>query len=437
MRLVPRSLFGRTATILALTLLVFTLLAVAVTTWFVVFPVGKRSADDLAALMVLAAQTHFELPPGAEDDFREELRQRHRLRIADHREVLRNTPGLHPYLKFLQQALTERTGQPITVMAADDRSLWVDIPVRAGIVRIGFDRERISARPLLVFTLMLASGVLLTLVAAVVVARLVVRPLDDLCLAVGEVGRGHTPPTLPEVGAREIVVLTRAFNHMSVQVHELLENRTVLLSGISHDLRTPLTRLRLALEMLEPESQSQPLVDGMRRDLEAMDELLGQFLGLARGLGELHTEQADITELITQMVDDAGRGGAELRLQVPANCLMETDPASLRRIVGNLLDNAVRYGDGEAIDVGLECGPQGAVLHVCDRGPGIPESEREAVFRPFHRLEAARSRETGGSGLGLAIARQLADQHGWDIVMRARDGGGTIAELSLPLKTAN
>lgn len=430
MRLVPQSLFGRTAAILALALLIFTLLAVAATAWFVVFPVGKRSADDLAALMVLAAQTHFELPPSAEDDFREELRQRHRLRIADHREVLRSTPGLHPYLKFLQQALAQRTGQAVTVMAAADRSLWVDIPVRAGIVRIGFDRERISTRPLLVFALMLVSGVLLTLVAAVVVARLVVRPLDDLCLAVGEVGRGHTPPTLPEVGAREIVVLTRAFNHMSVQVHELLENRTVLLSGISHDLRTPLTRLRLALEMLEPGSQ--PLVEGMRRDLEVMDELLGQFLGLARGLGELHTEQVDIGEVIAQMVDDAGRGGAELRLQAPSDCLMEIDPASLRRIVGNLLDNAVRYGNGKAVDVSLECGPQGAALRVCDRGPGIPESEREAVFRPFHRLEAARSRETGGSGLGLAIARQLADQQRWDLVMRARDGGGTIAELSLP-----
>jgi two-component system osmolarity sensor histidine kinase EnvZ len=433
--LVPRSLFGRTAAILALTLLVFTLLAVGVSAWFVVFPVGKRSADDFAALVVLAAQTRVELPPGTESDFRQELLQQHHLQLADDRGPLAADPSPHPYLRFLEAALERRTGHPVTVMASSDGTLWVDIPVQAGMVRLGFDRERVGARPILVFAVMLVSGALLTLVAAVVVARLVVRPLETVSHAVGEVGYGRMPPALPETGPEEMVVLTQAFNRMSVQVHELLENRTVLLAGISHDLRTPLTRLRLALEMLEQDTISNPnpdLVATMRRDLEAMNELIGQFLELARGLGEVRSEQTDLRALVESLVADARRGGTDASLDAPGTCRVPTDPAPLRRILTNLLDNAVCYGSGQPIDITLAYEGNSVVVRICDRGPGIPESEREAVFRPFHRLEGARSRETGGTGLGLAIARQLADQHGWEICLLAREGGGTVAQLSMP-----
>ncbi len=431
-----RSLFGRTALILAATLLIFTLLAVSVTAWFVVFPVGKRSADDLAALMVLAAQTRFELPPGTELDFERELLQQHRLRITDPDRVLPASRSLHPYLRFLEAALARRSGQSVTAMDSADGWLWVDIPVPAGDTRIGFERGRIGARPLLVFAVMLASGVLLTLVAAVVVARRVVQPLAEVSRAVGEVGRGRSPPPLPETGPREIVVLSRAINHMSIEVRELLENRTVLLSGISHDLRTPLTRLRLALEMLEPDpaSDSQPdLIAGMCRDLEAMDTLIAQVLELARGLGEEQSKPVDLRELLGATIDDARRSGTDITLDAPAACNIHSAPAVLRRILSNLLDNAVRYGNGRAVEVELVCAADGVVIRVCDRGPGIPEQEREAVFRPFHRLEAARGSETGGTGLGLAIVRQLADRQGWEIRLLARDGGGTIARLTLPV----
>ena len=279
----PRSLFGRVATILALALLVFTLLAVAVGGWFVVFPVGKRSADDFAALMLLAAKTHVELPPEAEADFRQELLQQHGLLLGDRQHSLPVDPSPHPYLRFLQAALDRRTGHAVGVMFSDDGTVWMDIPVPTGKVRVGFSRERVGARPILMFALILLTGIALTLVASVLLARLVVRPLETVCQAVGEVGGGRMPPALPETGPREITVLARAINRMSGQVRELLENRTVLLSGISHDLRTPLTRLRLALAMLEDGSDPE-LIAAMGRDLEAMDELIGQFLELAHGL---------------------------------------------------------------------------------------------------------------------------------------------------------
>jgi two-component system osmolarity sensor histidine kinase EnvZ len=281
------------------------------------------------------------------------------------------------------------------------------------------------------FALILLTGIALTLVAAVLLARLVVRPLQTVSHAVGEVGGGRMPPALPETGPREIAVLARAINRMSGQVRELLENRTVLLSGISHDLRTPLTRLRLALAMLEDGSDPE-LIAAMERDLEAMDELIGQFLELAQGLdpdsAPSRRETVDLQALLGSLVADIRRGGAEVRLETGA-CKVYCDPMSLRRIVGNLLDNAVRYDNGRPIELLVDCHTDAPVIRVCDRGPGIPKGEREAVFRPFHRLEAARSRATGGTGLGLAIARQLADGQGWGLRLLPRERGGTVAQL--------
>jgi len=431
-----RTLFRRTVAILALTLLVFTLLAVGLTAWLVVFPVGKRSADDLAALMVLAAQTWVELPPGTDADFRQELRQQHQLQIGDDSPGLEPKQAMHPYMFFLEQSLQRRTGQPVTVMGSGDGRLWVDIPLRAGTVRIGFEKQRVGARPVLVLGLLLLTGVLVTLISAVVVARLMVRPLERVSTAVGEVGHGRMPPPLPESGPAEIVVLSRAINRMSIEVRELLQNRTVLLSGISHDLRTPLTRLRLAVEMLAdtPGNDSDAdltLVDGMKRDLEAMDGLIAQFLELAQELGEVTLESVDLRELLQTAADDGRRSGAEISLHAPGPCRTDIHRASAGRIVANLLDNAIRYGQGEPITLSLRCEPRGIIIDVADRGAGIPEADRERVFRPFERLESARGRATGGSGLGLAIARQLADRHGWDLVLKPRDGGGTIAELCI------
>ncbi len=428
----PRSLFGRTASILATTLLVFTLLAVTITAWFVLFPVGQRSADDFAALMVLAAKTRAELPPDARPDFQHELLQQHSLQLAEERQPLPIEQSLHPYLIFLQASLERRTGQAIEVMRSKDGTMWIDVPVPTGSVRLGFAPERVGARPILVFLLMLVAGVTLTLVAAVLLAQLVVRPLAIVSHAVGEVGGGRVPPPLPETGPREIAVLARTINRMSIQVHELLENRTVLLSGISHDLRTPLTRLRLALEMLD--QQSDPgLLAGMGRDLEAMDTLIGQFLELAHGLefDPAQHELMDLPELLESLVADARRGGAEIQLQtVP--CEVYGDPLSLQRVVGNLLDNAIRYGNGRPIDITVKCTADADTLRIRDHGPGIPEAELEAVFRPFHRVEGARSSASGGTGLGLAIAHQLADAHGWELKLLPGESSGIVAQVTFP-----
>ena len=399
--------------------------------YFVAMPIGERSADDLAALMILAAKTWHEATPQEYAGLRQQLLQDHGLVVAAKSPELPILKIDYPYFLFLREALTRRSGQEINILRnPGGQRLWVDIPVATEIVRLGIERERISASPPLVLILVLSGGALLALLTSFALVRRVVGPLERLSAAVHEVGQGGSPPPLAEDGPEELATLARAFNRMSLEVHELLENRTVMVAGISHDLRTPLTRLGLAVEMLGDNAEP-TLVAGIRRDLAAMENLIRQFMELAQGLTDERKEDLDLWQILCAQAEDLQREGHDVRLGSGATCHYQGDPIALGRILANFLDNAAHYGDGKPIDVELQCTNDRACIQVSDRGPGIPAEQREAVFRPFHRLDTAREERTGGSGLGLAIARQLANKNDWKIELSPRPGGGTVASLEL------
>lgn len=203
-----------------------------------------------------------------------------------------------------------------------------------------------------------------------------------------------------------------------------------MVAGISHDLRTPLTRLGLAIELLSDNADPK-LISGIRRDLAAMEGLIKQFMELAQGLTEIREEEIDLWQALCTHVEDLRRVGYTVGLTPSIRCMLRGDPVALGRILANLLDNAAHYGDGEGIDAELRCDADQTCIIIGDRGPGIPEEQLETVFRPFHRLDSAREDRTGGSGLGLAIARQLANKNGWAVELTRRPGGGTIAALDL------
>jgi two-component system osmolarity sensor histidine kinase EnvZ len=294
------------------------------------------------------------------------------------------------------------------------------------VVWVGFPRDRIQTRPLEAVMLILGVAALLVVLTAAVLARRVTGPLTRLSLAAEQLAKGSYPNPLPEQGPRELASLARQFNTMNRQVRELLANRTLLLAGISHDLRTPLTRLRLGLEML-PRKTDQALIERMTRDIDDMNGLITQSVELGKTLGAEERSRVELTALLR----DLASGEARCQVQARAPCVHLVQPLALRRIVGNLLDNALRYSSGQ-VTLRLDCHEQPPVIFVLDRGPGIPEAEREAVFRPFYRLEHSRNRRTGGSGLGLAVARQLAIANDMEIQLWERPGGGTIAGVRLP-----
>ena len=431
MRLLPETLFGRTATALLVAFLVFEAAAFAVVWSMVIEPLARRSADDLAAKIHLAAQTWVELPPATRADYEMELAFRHNLELGEARTRWpeRADPGYFGGL--IVAALTQRARQDVVLRQGPDPDWeWVELRISDKLLRVGYDRERyILDAPLAAVGVFLL-GAALTVLTALLMARQLSRRLGGLADKAREVGQGRDPVRLPENGPLELRELTAAFNSMAEEVRSLLENRTVLLSGISHDLRTPITRLKLALSMLEDADPA--MVSRMETDLDEMNRLITDMLAFARALKMEDVAECDLTRVLDDLAGQAARLGPVEWLPGPP-CPVRVGEAALRRVLANLLENARRYGDGKAVTLALERREKEIRIGVLDRGPGIPAAQREAVFRPFYRLEESRNREAGGSGLGLAIVRQLVDAYGWRIELADREGGGLRAELVVPV----
>jgi len=429
-KLLPQTLFGRTAAGLLAAFLVFEALAFVVVWSMVIRPLAERSADDLAAKIILAAQTWVELPPKTRADYEIELAFRHNLELGELRAPLGQPVETGYFAELIEAALSRRSGQAIDLKRGPDPDWdWLEIRISDKRLRVGYDRRRYALEAPLAAGGVFLLGAALTVITALVMARESSRRLRSLAEKAGEVGKGRDPEPLPETGALEIRELTAAFNRMADEVRALLENRTVLLSGISHDLRTPITRLKLALSMLEDGDAA--LVVRMERDLDEMNRLISDMLAFSRALKSDTLAECDLNRLLGELAEQAARlGSVEWRPGSP--CVARVGEAALRRVVGNLLDNARRYGGEAPVGLSLECGEGEIRIGVLDRGPGIPAEQREAVFRPFYRLEGSRSREEGGSGLGLAIVRQLADAYGWRVELSDREGGGLVATLVIP-----
>lgn len=430
----PRTLLGRTAITIALTLLLFMIISMSAAVYFIAIPMAERSADDFAAVIVSAAHSIQRSPEEMHAELKQQLLQDHGLIVTTQTRDLPEKKFDVPYYIIFQESLARRVGQKLSIVESTKGPLiWVDVPAHEMIVRIGFDRRRLGTNPPIVLLVAIGGGAVLTLLVSFLEVRRVVGPLAKISAAVQEVGRGRSPAPLAEDGPKEIATLAQAFNRMSSDIKQLSENRTVIIAGISHDLRTPLTRLGLAVEMLSEDSDAD-LVAEIRRDLAAMKSLIGQFLQFSQGLEDEHPLQLDLWQIIAEQAADLRREGADVQQGgCGPPCLYVADPVALQRVLANLLENAAHYGGGERIDVNLQCDEHAVSIEICDRGPGIPTDQAEAVFQPFHRLESARSDRTGGSGLGLAIARQLANKHGWTIELLPREGGGTVAKVGLPI----
>ncbi len=404
--------------------------------WLVMLPMARRSADDLAGLMQLSAQTWAELPPLTRPAFEAELRGRHALQIQA------DVPGQGvdewhpPFYYLLESALTQRAAaQPHLIRhAGPDGQMWywARLPAGGATLAVGLSDARIDTQPLTALLIVLLASLVLAVGLAALMARRLVAPLARLERASERIGQGERPEPLPETGPREIVALSRRFNTMARQVRELLSARTTLLAGISHDLRTPLARMRLALEMLRSDPNER-LIAGLERDLEQMNQLIGNVLDLARGLAHETPGQVDLAVLLHQLASE--HAGADQVVRVRCEpCERAVPVMALRRALGNLLQNALRYAPEAPVELVCEQKGPRCRLGVLDRGPGIPPDEVEAMFQPFQRREPSRSPVTGGSGLGLAIVRELARANGWQVTLLPREGGGLAAWLELAVE---
>ena len=433
MRLRSTSLFGRTAITIAMTLLSFAVVSMGAVVYFVMIPMAKRSADDFAAEFVSAAHALQDLPEERHEELKEQLLEDHGLIVTEHVPGEDRESVSTPYLIFFRESLNRLAGEELVIVGDEPGPLiWVDVPAHGKMHRLGFDRERLGTNPPLALAAIIGGGAALTILVSLLEVRRVVKPLERLSRAVRDVRLGQKPASVDESGPEEIAELARTINRLSADISEMAENRTVMIAGISHDLRTPLTRLAIAVEMLEERSRPE-LFAAVRRDLDAMNDLISQFLEFTRGADESCLVQVDLWKIIEGLAEDLEREGAELRLlRKDPPCVFFIDPVALQRVLANLMKNATKYGKGKPVDVTLHCTTSEVTIEVSDRGPGIPPDQVVSAFRPFQRLEPARESITGGSGLGLAIVKVITEKHGWTIDLLPRDGGGTVARLGLP-----
>ncbi|HLD09804.1 MAG TPA: ATP-binding protein, partial [Methylophilaceae bacterium] len=256
------------------------------------------------------------------------------------------------------------------------------------------------------------------------------QPLSLLAAAANKLRQGETPQKLPVTGAEEMREVNRTFNEMSEALARLDTERRLLLAGVSHDLRTPLARLRLAVELL-PEEQAQSLKNGMIQDITDMDDIIHQFLDFVRGIEGEPTQMVDTNTLIKSLAERHARAGRNLVLKLARTHLIPLRPLAMQRLLDNLVNNAFAYGKGE-VTVRTEITADSIVVSVLDKGPGIPLSQMTRLLRPFERLDTARGNE-GGSGLGLAIADRIAKLHKGQLELINRPQGGLEAKLTLPI----
>nr|WP_264185723.1 ATP-binding protein [Roseicella aerolata] len=264
----------------------------------------------------------------------------------------------------------------------------------------------------------------------VLVSTLVVRwinnPLRRLAKAAEDFGRGAAPVPIPENGPQEVREAAHAFNAMQARIHRLVADRTQALAAVSHDLRTPIQRLRLRAGFLE-DAEAQRAIDA---DLDEMEAMVEATLAYLRGKTESEApRRADLAATLRTLCDDAADRGAAVTYAGPDRAPLLLRPLAVKRAFANLIDNAVKYGGGARVTLSDLSGA--ATVRIEDDGPGIPASELEAVFEPFHRLEASRNRGTGGSGLGLTIARQVIVAHGGTVSLANRPGGGLTVTVRL------
>jgi two-component system osmolarity sensor histidine kinase EnvZ len=312
-------------------------------------------------------------------------------------------------------------------MRDGERGFWVSFFIDVDEYWIMLPRERYQAIVGLQWVGWGLGVLALALIGAWFIASRISRPLRALRRAAGRLGRGEAHEPLPEEGAVELRDLASAFNRMASDLDSMERERAMVLAGISHDLRTPLSRLRLALEMSgHGEGESQAMV----ADIEEIDAVIGQFLDYARGDSERRA-RGDLGAMLVDLAGHYARLGRRVTLEDQPVPEFAFARMGLRRAVSNLVDNALRYA-GEPVEITSAFLKGKVVIEVKDRGPGIPEGEAERLKRPFTRLEAARS-GPGGSGLGLAIVERVARSHGGRLDLLAREGGGLVARLTLAL----
>ena len=327
----------------------------------------------------------------------------------------------------LNKELARRIAQPFSVNTGQSRNfVEIRVALNDSTLRMLFNRSHAYASNSYIFFMWMAIASIIILAVATSFLRNQIRPILRLAEAAEEFGKGRDVKFTPK-GAREVRRAGAAFLEMKRRVERAIEQRTTMLNGVSHDLRTIITRFKLSLALM---GEGNEAVE-MRKDVDEMERIVEAYLAFARGDGGETSTPTDIAVILDELKADSERHGLTTTLTIDGDPTLVARPASIKRLFANLVGNAQRYG--QKLEFSIQNDGRSMFVHIDDDGPGIPLEKREDAFRPFYRLDESRNQDTANSGLGLAIARDIARSHGGDIELDRSPLGGLRATVKLPI----
>ncbi|MCE9508270.1 MAG: HAMP domain-containing protein [Alphaproteobacteria bacterium] len=329
----------------------------------------------------------------------------------------------------LQKALRERISESFTITPyPDGRRFEVSIRLDDGrtLQYICYNNRLISPTTY-IFILWLIGSSIVLMAIAVIFMRNQIRPIHRLAIAAEKLGKGQDVGSFKLGGAREVRQAATAFLDMRDRIRRQIEQRTAMLAGVSHDLRTPLTRMKLQLAMMKGSAEN----GNLRQDLDEMEKMLEGYLTFARGEGNEGTEMTDMKSMLERIVSNARRQGCDVQASFTDRLMVRVRPMAVERALANVVSNACKYA--KHVWVSAREQAEALEIFVDDDGPGIPQEQREEVFKPFYRLEKSRNPKTGGVGLGLSIAQDIVHSHGGEIFLEESNRGGLRVVIRLPL----
>ena len=431
-RYLPKSFLGRSIMIIITPLI----LLQVVSTWIFYdrhwTTITRRLADSVASEIALVIDARSVVENAASSDWLSGAAGDLGLLVNFQQgEILPNAPavgGSGILDTRLANAMRERVRRPFHIDTwSHERLVQIKVQLPDGVIEIFVSRQRLFSSTTYIFVMWMAGTSLLLFAIATIFMRNQVRPIRRLANAVDSFGKGRDVPGFKPEGATEIRRAAAAFERMRSRINNAMTQRTEMLAGVSHDLRTPLTRMKLQLALLE----ESPKVKELEEDLREMEIMVEEFLSFARGEGTEEVSENDLSVILGSVVRSAGASGGNVTLETDRELRFYMRPNAIRRCFTNLVVNATTHSD--KVEVHAERRGNLVEVLVDDDGPGIPEDLREAVFKPFYRLDASRNPKTGGTGLGLSIARDLARGSGGDIVLEESPLGGLRARVRLPV----
>ncbi|MBF0374891.1 MAG: HAMP domain-containing protein [Alphaproteobacteria bacterium] len=431
-RILPRSLLGRSLLIIVTPLILLQVLSTYIFYTNHWETLSRRLAEGLAGDVAVVVEL-LRVAPGPVERARVLYVAERALTLGvalDFGAILPNAPERpgDQATATLATALEERLGQPFDIkLVGSEREIVVRVQLPDGVLSVTASRKRLFSSTTYIFVLWMLGMSLVLIGVATVFMRNQVRSVRRLAAAADSFGKGHDVPDFKPEGAAEVRRAAIAFNLMRDRIRRQIAQRTEMLAGVSHDLRTPLTRMKLQLAMM---GEADGVAD-LQEDVAEMERMVEGYLSFARGEGGEAAIPTDLVALLEERVAGFRRQGAAIDLHCEEGLSLPLRPQAMGRCLDNLIGNAVRYAGHVALRAGRRV--DGVEITVDDDGPGIPLDRREDVFKAFVRLETSRNRQTGGVGLGLTIARDIVRGHGGDVTLEDSPWGGLRVRLRLPL----